>query len=341
MTDPVKEPTKAPSKKSGGANRKTAVIAGLACVGVVAAIIAMNLDGPAIGSDAPAPTPNAAPVIVSVTPATERIEPLDVCQLVCDATDGDGDALTYTWTASQGEIIGEGSTIDWGAPNTEGRFGVSVTVNDGNGGTDEYSVSLRVKDNYAPVFQSTTTFGEGVRPGASVSISCPASDANGDDLVYEWHSAYGEVQGEGPSIVWIAPRELGSYVVTVSARDAYGGEVQRDVLISVTPSPTPRIGDFVVEPILHNMLKYQAGVWDTFIGRSCSIKCVVLEGDEPLTYVWSADNGTLTADGAVATWEAPQRAGPATITVAVTDGHGDTNSTQLLMFVEDCTCKFQ
>ena len=142
LTDTVEKSSQESPKKSGGANRKTAVIVGLACVGVVAAILAMNFDRLAFGSAASAPTSNAAPVILSVTPATERIEPLDVCQLVCEATDGDGDALAYTWTASQGEIIGEGSTIDWGAPDTEGLFGVSVTVDDGNGGTDEYSVSL-------------------------------------------------------------------------------------------------------------------------------------------------------------------------------------------------------
>ena len=66
----------------------------------------------------------------------------------------------------------------------------------------------------------------------------------------------------------------------------------------------------------------------------------MLEGDEPLTYMWTAAEGALTADGAVATWEAPRIRGPATIIVDVTDAHGNTNSGQVLMYVEDCTCAF-
>ena len=218
---------------------------------------------------------------------------------------------------------------------------MTATVADGKGGTDEYSISLSVKHNSAPEFLSVPSFAEGVRPGASVSVSCSAVDAEGDDITYEWGSNYGEVRGEGDSITWIAPEALGSYVVTVTARDSFGSQVTRNILISVTPSPTPRLGKFVVEPIGHDMMNYELGVWEIYLRLSCSIECVVLEGDEPYTYEWSVDEGTLTADGSTAIWEAPGTRGPATITVAVTDAAGNTNSAQALMYVEDCTCAFE
>jgi len=282
----------------------------------------------------------SAPVIQAVTVVPERIQPGDTCQMACEATAGNVDILTYSWTASEGDIAGEGPNALWTAPGTEGLFRVSVTVDDGNGGSDTQSLSLTVRYNAAPEFQFVPTYTEGVRPGASVSISCPAVDADGDEITYQWHASYGEIRGEGEEVSWVAPRELGSYVVTVRARDAYGGEATRDVLITVTPSPTPRLGDFVVEALGHNMLKQELGVWDIYIGESCHIECVVAEGDGPFSYAWTVDEGVLTADGAVATWQAPETRGPATIAVAVTDALGNTNSAQLLMYAEDCTCAF-
>ncbi len=242
--------------------------------------------------------------------------------------------------ASQGDVFGDGATIEWGAPGTEGLFRLSVTVDDGGGGTAEYSTTLRVKENYAPEFVSVPAFTEGIRPGESAYISCSAQDADGDVVTYEWDATHGELFGEDSSVVWLAPAEPGSYLVTVFARDTYGGESRRDVLINVTPAASPRLGRFVVKAIDHDMLQFEADVWEIFRGRSCSVKCMVVEGDEPFTYAWTVDQGTLTADGATARWDAPEERGPATISVDVTDMHGNTTTGIVLMYVETCTCAF-
>jgi hypothetical protein len=326
--------------------RKTALVIVIACLGIVVAAVAMNFDRLSASgtteqeSEAPV-APNTAPAIIGLTPATDRIAPLDVCNIVCEAGDVDGDALTYTWTADQGEFYGEGKSIKWGAPEVEGLFRVSVAVDDGRGGIAEQSVSLRVKQNYAPEIESLSASPERVEPGASTYISCSATDADGDEVSYEWEAPYGELFGQGDSISWLAPEKPGSYVVTVYALDAYGGTSTRNVLINVSPADAPELGDFVVEPIDHTMLKFEHDVWDIFIGRSCSVECVILEGEEPFIYAWSVDVGNLTADGsATATWEAPERRGPATITVEVTDINGNTTVGVLLMYAEDCTCAF-
>lgn len=342
MPDPIDVTLPKSQKRHSGTSRSAATVA-LLCASMLAISMVAGCGrvDDANGQNINAPSAsNSAPVILAVTIAPERIRPGDRCQLVCQASDEDGDTLTYTWTASQGDISGSGATVEWTAPTTEGLLPISVTVDDGRGGTDGRSVALTVKSNSAPEFQSIPSFAQGVRPGASVAISCPAVDADDDKITYEWQAAFGEIRGEGDAITWIAPTDLGSYAVTVFARDAYGGESRRDVLISVTPSLTPRLGTFAVEAIDHDMLKYELGVWDIYVGESCRVECVVLEGDGPFTYAWTADEGILTADGAVATWQAPAVRGPATIKVAVTDAHGNTNSGQLLMYAEDCTCAF-
>lgn len=349
MTSPIADSVHGLAGNARGTkSRKSAIVAPVSLLCIILA--APGLGCLPAGSDAHAApgqgnaagsASNTAPVVLSVTPSNERVQPRHSCRLLCKAEDADGDPLAYSWTASQGDIVGDGAIAEWSAPDAEGLYRVTVTVDDGKGGTAEHSISLSVRKNGAPAIQFVSAFDEGVRPGASVSLSCSAVDPEDDAISYEWQAAFGEVQGEGGSITWIAPEKLGSYVVTVAVRDTYGAETRRDVLISVTPSATPRLGVFVVEPVDHDMLKLEDGVWDTYFGLSSRIECVVEEGDEPLVYAWTADLGTLAADGAVATWTAPDERGPATITVAVTDAHGNTNSGQVLMFVEDCTCAFK
>jgi hypothetical protein len=347
-----KESRKEPQKKneSGGSQRKAAVIVGLVCVGVVAAVVAMNADRLSVHSDVSDPVglqtettsgPNRAPVIVSLTPATDRISPYDMCKVICEAVDDDGDVLTYTWVASEGDVFGQGATIEWGAPTSEGLFRLSVTVDDGRGGVAESSTSLRVKTNYAPEIASLSAFSDWIIPGASTYVSCAASDADGDEISYEWVTTGGETFGQGRSIVWAAPTAQSSYWITVYVRDAYGGEARRGIPISVTLSEPPTIGKFVVKGVDTDLLKQSEYGWKIFRGHSCTIECVVVDGDGPFTYRWTADKGTLTPDGATARWDAFDGRGSAAIVVDVTDIHGNIASGIVSMSVETCTCAFK
>lgn len=337
------------TKKTAGSKGRAAAIVGLVVVGVVAAVVAMNFDRLSAVVAKPqeteppvveTPAPNTLPVILSLTAASDRIEPSDLSQVVCEAEDADGDTLTYVWTASQGEVVGDGPTADWTAPETEGLYQLSVTVDDGRGGTAEYSASVRVKKNYAPEIVELTSFSDWAKPETSVFVSSVATDLDGDELTYEWSATAGELFGQGQSIVWMAPVETGSYFVRVTVRDSYGAESMREIPISVTPGTAPTLGKFRVKGIMTDMLKLYNGVWDVFMGRAVSVECNVTEGEGPFTYTWSVDRGELTADGATARWDAPETKGPATITVNVTDVHGNTTVGTVLMNVETCTCQF-
>lgn len=353
LTSVAQEPRKEPQKKassSGGGKGKALLVVGLVCVGVIAAVVGMNYDRLFAQSEVAEPTgqpvettpaANTVPVILGVTAATDRIEPSDVSQVSCETVDADGDVLAYTWVASRGDIVGEGATVEWTAPDTEGLYSLSVTVDDGRGGIAEFSTSLRVKANYAPEIVSLSSYSDWAMPGTSTFVSCTATDVDGDKITYEWSATAGEVFGQGNAIVWVAPAELGAYSVKVLARDAYGGESSREIPISVTPGTAPTLGDFVVKGIGTDLIKYFEGAWSIFRGRSCSIECVVTEGEGPYTYAWSAAKGTLTADGAVASWDAIDGKEEVTITVDVTDVRGNTTRGTVLMSVQTCTCHFK
>lgn len=112
-----------------------------------------------------APPPPAAPSAQAPPPATPAPPPVppnqrptvraqcDPCAVApgssatvrADATDPDGDTLTYRWTAPSGTLASP--TIrqtPWMAPAQEGTVPVTVTVDDGKGGTATDRVNLQV-----------------------------------------------------------------------------------------------------------------------------------------------------------------------------------------------------
>jgi hypothetical protein len=348
VADAAKQQKKRGTKPPGGSRNRAALLVALACVTVAAVVISVNSGRLVVqshensGVQKTVETADAAPVIVGISGSTERIEPSDVCDVVCDAHDEDGDVLTYTWSASQGEIVGQGASAEWTAPDSEGLFRISVVVDDGRGGTASSSVSLGVKQNYAPDIEDLTASAEVVPPGASAYLSCSASDDDGDEITYEWETTSGELYGEGNAIVWLAPTQPGPYWVTVYARDGYGGEATRAVAINVSAHAAPELARFRVKGVDDgDLLSLKDGVWDVFKGSSVSIRCVVKDGADPFDYEWSVDYGTLTAEGDTAVWDAPMEQGPATVIVDVTDANGSTTRGTVLLYVETCTCAFK
>ncbi len=94
---------------------------------------------------------NTPPVIASLTPSATDLPPLGSCTIGCVASDADGDTLTYEWTASGGTISGTGDSVSWDAPAAEGTYNISVSVNDGHGGTVSDSVGILVEMKYGSI----------------------------------------------------------------------------------------------------------------------------------------------------------------------------------------------
>jgi hypothetical protein len=68
-----------------------------------------------------------------------------VIQLVTGASDPDGDALTYEWSATNGTIVGNGLSATWSRAILFGNVGtgiVTVIVSDGRGGTDSFTINF-------------------------------------------------------------------------------------------------------------------------------------------------------------------------------------------------------
>jgi len=65
--------------------------------------------------------------------------------ILANATDPDGDTLTYTWSVSDGIINPPlGNPLIWTTPGFDGNYEITLVVDDGNGGTDTKTESVIV-----------------------------------------------------------------------------------------------------------------------------------------------------------------------------------------------------
>ena len=100
----------------------------------------------------PPPPPPAPPSAPANRPPTvrARCEPCTVpvggtSTVTADATDPDGDPLTYRWSAAAGSVSNPATRQSpWTAPRQEGPVVVTVEVNDGKGGTASDAVTIQV-----------------------------------------------------------------------------------------------------------------------------------------------------------------------------------------------------
>ena len=93
---------------------------------------------------APKAPDNRPPTVVA------RCEPCTVevgrtSTVTADATDPDGDSLTYKWSCPAGKLTNPADRqTTWTAPNQEGPVQCTVTVADGKGGTASANVTIQV-----------------------------------------------------------------------------------------------------------------------------------------------------------------------------------------------------
>ncbi len=177
--------------------------------------------------------PNSPPAISSLDIKKVRVSPAGNSNVECVATDADGDTLTYTWSSTGGTLSGTGKVITWTAPDVPGTYAIKVIVNDGRRGEAARQITVDVPANKPPVITGLTAEPPSVVQGKTCTITCTASDPDGDELTYRWSPAKGTISGQGPSITWTAPTVCGDYAVSVTVSDSNGGEASDNVTINV------------------------------------------------------------------------------------------------------------
>jgi len=264
---------------------------------------------------------NHRPAIIGLEAAPEKVIPSGSCQIACNASDRDGDELSYNWSANGGGINGEGATVTWIAPSAVGSFNVTVTVTDDRGGEVMDYVIIEVKTNLPPTITSLTADAIWTLHSGSIQVTCTASDPDGDELSYEWTASGGDISGTGAVVSWIAPEEVGIYDITVVVKDGHGREDTRSVSLSVATGTPPNIEELIVTPKEPKYIKtITAGYYKVGKTKQYDIECTVSDTSIGVSYNWSCEDGTISGGGSVITWTAPNETiTRTTVTVIVSD----------------------
>jgi len=178
-------------------------------------------------------TGNRQPVISSLAAEANWTAPLGSLQVTCNASDYDGDELSYNWSASGGELTGTGPEVTWTAPEEIGGYDITVVVDDGQDNNDTGSLILIAANGTLPIIENLivtarepkylkeTSWGYKVGKEKEYDIECIASNTSGE-LVYEWLCDGGEISGGGSMISWIAPNTADDFTITVIVFDVAG-----------------------------------------------------------------------------------------------------------------------
>jgi len=286
--------------------------------------------------------PNQPPVITSLQAERELVLPVESCQVECVASDPEGGELNYEWHASGGSISGEEATTTWIAPDEVGEYVVSVNVTDGDGNSATQSVTITVvRENHPPEIADLSTSEEWIIPSGNCTISCEASDPDNDSLSYEWLASGGNITGEGDTVTWVAPEDIGDYNITVVVTDGLGGEDSASLSITVSFNKRPVIESLIVTAE-HKYFKKIPGGYKIGKGENYEIECEASDPDgEELFYEWSTDGGGVSGEGDTVIFTAPLWSGTVTVTVTVSDSNGGATTDSVAFAVVKCSsCTF-
>ena len=221
-------------------------------------LVLAGLTGSACGDDTEAPATNTPPALTGPTTTVGQSAPGEAVALTLEASDADGDTLTYAWVQTPASPAGTFSSTtvaspSWTAPavTADQRFTLSVTVTDGKGGSTEGSVDVNViapPVNRPPTVDATITAPATLLAGGTGTFSVTASDPDGDTLTYAWEQQAPATQGTwvgaltGSSAQWYSPAVAAqtSFTLAVSVTDGKSAPVVRTVTVPVT---VPRYTD--------------------------------------------------------------------------------------------------
>lgn len=199
-------------------------------------------------------TGNQAPTVALTAEPTTGDAPLDVT-LTADASDPDGDTLSYTWDFGNGETASSGSTQNV-TYDESGVYTARVTVTDEDGETASDEIAITVGDDggddtSAPTISSFTANGETeteVAPNAEVTL---AWDITGTATEVTISPDVGDVTADEDKQVTVIPAETTTY--TITAENGAGSSTET-VEVTVTNdggedgTTAPTISSFTADP---------------------------------------------------------------------------------------------
>lgn len=190
---------------------------------------------------------NNPPRIKSLATKEQNVLKGDSIKVYCTAVDLNEDNISYSWKANGGLIAGEDSEVYWKLPDEVGEYKIEVVVSDSKGGLDSATTIVYVLESFndSPVINSIEALPRKIDLEGESEIRCNASDADNDELTYEWYCESGIITGSGEVIKWTAPNTEGNFFVVCKVSDGKSDEVIDSIDIAVRDLSLQQTGNLV------------------------------------------------------------------------------------------------
>ena len=254
-------------------------------------------------NEASAPLPNVPPTVTN--PGAQNTETGEAVSLQIDASDSDGDTLSYSSsTLPAGLTINNSTGLITGSPTTAGTSSVTVSVSDALS-TSNVTFNWEVTQNSPPTV--TDPGSQSTEVGDPVSLQIDASDADGDTLSYSSSTLPAGLSINGSTgLITGSPTTAGTSNVTVSVSD---GPTTTDVTFSweVTQNSPPTVTN--------------PGSQSTEVGDPVSLQIEASDDDgDTLSYSSSTLPAGLSINSSTGLITgSPTTAGSSSVTVSVSD----------------------
>ncbi|MBN1376470.1 MAG: hypothetical protein JXA01_09975 [Dehalococcoidia bacterium] len=189
-----------------------------------------------------------------------------------------------------------------------------------------------------------------VQPLESTQVTCTATEEGTDNLTYNWAATGGSITGAGPAVTWTAPEKGGDYLITVVVSDGKGGAAKENIIINVPEKPNnppvidairytrPKRMPVTIKPDMTEEEKRKIPELVALKYDVVELSCLAHDDDnDELDYIWQATGGKLVGTGPSMQWIAAGEPGIYTISVEVSDDHGDSDQFQITINVHCCS----
>lgn len=225
-------------------------------------------------------TPDPREVLVSLSPEVAHLAAGQSQVFTAEVTGAEDTSVT--WAATGGQVVGDGSSIVFLAPDQPGEYLLTATsVEDPSRAASATitvaQVGISIDRTFATLLVSTTQAFTATVEGAS-------------DRSVSWATTCGSIDGLGPSITFLAPGFAAT--CTVRAYSVAAPEVMAQATVLVEDV------SLFVSPISAWMAP----------GQSRSFTAAI-EGTSRPELTWSVTGGSLEVEGATAEYTAPMQEG--------------------------------
>lgn len=269
-------------------------------------------------------TGDLPPVIIALEAFPASVSVGVPVQLTCAAKDPEDGALTYLWSGPGAFTSATTPATQW-SQAVPGSYDLLCTVTDsaGNQTSQSTNVVVTAQPDSPPVIASLTATPGTINIRQASTLTCVASDPDGDELSYAWHGAGVFQMPVGPQTQW-SIAAAGDYTLSCTVDDGRGQTAVAEVLVVVqTPvNAPPQITQISAVPST------------ALPGAPVALVCTASDPDsDALSYSWAGAGVFSLPNNSSTSWNYTVP-GIYTLTCAVDDGHGHVASSPVQVTVQ-------